>query len=646
MARRRVEVELLLNAAQYLREARQLALTTSAVAREIDDMGDEADGTSRDLAQMAANTDVAKRQVDDLGDEARGSARDLKLLQEQAKALGLTLALMPQGGGGGQGGGLFGSLGDGKDGDRVHELLGLFKELVGMAGKSGKDAGDTFTSNMSVGINGGSGMMRMALYGSLALLIAGLAPLVGALVGSLFTGAAAIAAMAGGILAASKSAQVQSAASEFGQRISQKFFALGDNFIGPVVKSLDILQQGFDDMDLRNTFAEVAPYVEIVAKGIAGMGREFMPEFRRALIAAGPSLELLARALPQLGLSIGEVFRKIAEAKGARASMLALMGTLIAFVRGVGNVIAWLEDRFLDSVKIIAKVTGMAEDLPFVGHLFAGLNDDAERLINTADTTVFRKLGDDFRYEAGGALDAKNAIDKLNESMFTQYDAQLAASEAAYQYSSDLLAMEQQVKEFTATHRGQYVGTEENRHALQGLVVDLLRVRQANIDAGMSVDEANARYQQQVLDLQQTALQLGFTKDAVAELVGQYARIPPRITTQIVTDYYQQGKPAGEHSGVRFGERALGGSMYVGNSYIVADSNRPEVMTVGQYGNYMYPSVGSWAAAQSGGGGGGGGSVDLTVIVKDTSGRTLRKELITDALNRGQPNNVVSAAYP
>jgi hypothetical protein len=76
-------------------------------------------------------------------------------------------------------------------------------------------------------------------------------------------------------------------------------------------------------------------------------------------------------------------------------------------------------------------------------------------------------------------------------------------------------------------------------------------------------------------------------------------------------------------------------------------------LSAGQYG-YVSPSVQSYQAAQSSGGwqaapsqmGGGGGRVDLNVIVKDTSGRTLRKELITDALNRNQPNNVVAAAYP
>ena len=46
------------------------------------------------------------------------------------------------------------------------------------------------------------------------------------------------------------------------------------------------------------------------------------------------------------------------------------------------------------------------------------------------------------------------------------------------------------------------------------------------------------------------------------------------------------------------------------------------------------------------GGGGGGGSRTITVIVKDTSGRVLRREMIDDALGRGVQQSTVSAAYP
>ena len=42
----------------------------------------------------------------------------------------------------------------------------------------------------------------------------------------------------------------------------------------------------------------------------------------------------------------------------------------------------------------------------------------------------------------------------------------------------------------------------------------------------------------------------------------------------------------------------------------------------------------------------GGGNRTITVIVKDTSGRTLRQEAINDALGRGVSEATVRAAYP
>ena len=52
--------------------------------------------------------------------------------------------------------------------------------------------------------------------------------------------------------------------------------------------------------------------------------------------------------------------------------------------------------------------------------------------------------------------------------------------------------------------------------------------------------------------------------------------------------------------------------------------------------------------SSSGGMSGGGGlpNLALTVQMVDTSGQVTRRQLITDALNRGQSNAVVAAAYP
>jgi hypothetical protein len=636
MARRRVEVELILAAANYLREAKEVALVTRSASRALDDLGDESDTASRDLRKMAANTDVARREVDDLGEEAAQTAAELALMNHElreAQKLGGLGGMNPHPGGGGG------------------------SNTSGIA-KAGEEVGDEFVKHVGKGISGKlSGMlssagMRPMLYGAIAALAAGLAPLVGGMIGSIFTSVAGLGAMAGGIMAASRSSQVQSAAASFSDRIGQKFTNLGTSFIGPVVKSLDILQDGFDKMDIDNVFEEMAPYVEIVARGISGMGQEFMPEFRRALIAAKPSIELLASMLPQLGQAIGEVFRKIAEARGAKVSMLVFMGAIIAFVRGVGNVISWLENVLHWFLARWAEFSGVLEDIPVIGGLFAGLNDDVERLLNTADTTVIRGLGDDFEYVGDSGLSAYDAIKKLDDELFGFYDRTLAAADAADAYAQGLLDLKDSVKEHGRSLKDNTADGLANRAALRGLVEDALALRQANIDSGMETDEANAKYQQQVRDLQALAVKLGFAKDAVADLIGQYDRIPPRITTQIIAQYQQEGKPAGEHSGLRFDERngerrASGGRLIPGVPYLYGEHG-PEIGMFGQPGQ-MYSHSQSAAMAggwQSAAAAGGLLTMQLTVITKDTSGRELRRELRTEAISRGKASDVVAAAYP
>ena len=60
MANRAVSVKLTLEIAGYMANARGVTTTTAAMEREIDDLGDSADSTGRDLKQMAAKTPMRR----------------------------------------------------------------------------------------------------------------------------------------------------------------------------------------------------------------------------------------------------------------------------------------------------------------------------------------------------------------------------------------------------------------------------------------------------------------------------------------------------------------------------------------------------------------------------------------------------------
>jgi hypothetical protein len=116
---------------------------------------------------------------------------------------------------------------------------------------------------------------------------------------------------------------------------------------------------------------------------------------------------------------------------------------------------------------------------------------------------------------------------------------------------------------------------------IDGLVGGLMRERDAAIKAAGSnqekVDKANASYARQMQKLQELFLKLGFEKGLIEQIIGAYKRIPPRITTQIIQEYQTSGKPAGEHSGVRYAERAAGGPVLAGVPYMINERGRETV---------------------------------------------------------------------
>jgi len=141
-----------------------------------------------------------------------------------------------------------------------------------------------------------------------------------------------------------------------------------------------------------------------------------------------------------------------------------------------------------------------------------------------------------------------------------------------------------------ATEKG-----NNNRVMIDGLIGDLMRERQAAIEAAQGneegVNRANAKFGQQILALKAVLKQMGFNKAEIDRIVGAYNQIPTRITTTIITDYQTRGVPPGEHSGPRIGEtrgRASGGPIWPGN-WLVGE-NGPERMRIDSSGRgYVTP---------------------------------------------------------
>jgi hypothetical protein len=74
---------------------------------------------------------------------------------------------------------------------------------------------------------------------------------------------------------------------------------------------------------------------------------------------------------------------------------------------------------------------------------------------------------------------------------------------------------------------------QKNRMAILDLIKSIKEQRQANIDNGMEVAEADRQYRKQIGTLKANAIHLGFNETKVAELIDKYRDIPGKVGTTI-----------------------------------------------------------------------------------------------------------------
>lgn len=674
---RRIAVELVLNAAPYIYSAMRVKETTEGVEREMDSLDRAVDKVDRDMAELAVTSALAGREVDKLGGRSRDSAAALRALDERIKAtrqsvrdLGLQFAET-------------GDQVDGRNLSKERSLLGrlerLRKELEKpLEPKRGGLLGfvlPSYATPISAPGTGSIPLTPLAIGGAVAAAAAAL-PMIGAMVAGAVTGTVGLGGIAGGIFAASKDDRVRAAATSFVHDISEEFFGSGSTFVAPVIKSLDILKQGFQQLNLGDAFRIIAPDVTVVAQGIAGLARNFMPGFTKALTDAKPVLVILGQELPKIGRELGYMLQNIANSKGVLEGFKALMGLIEAALRGTGNVLHWLSDKFHDLNEMMYNFTGTLAEIARIGHLpgageLQNLHEQIGQFVeeskaaNLIAPQVVDSLGDINKAAASTA----DAIGALNQAYEDQYRIQ-------HDLISGNVGYEQSLANLTNTLNQTGASLDDTTQAGRDNITQLL----AGIDAaklikdemkaaGVNTQTANDIFQQHINELVKLEVSYGLNEKAVRNFISALVAVPPVTRAQLFLEFNASGTLPGEHSGPRIDElaggvisdvvaamippppppplgqvvaRAGGGLVVPGGSYTVGEY-APEALQMGWNGVGMVtPMAQPWG----GSGGGSGGDRTITIIVKDTSGRTLRQELITDALNRNQSQSVVSAAYP
>lgn len=625
---RRVPVALTLEARQYLEEARKVRASTVQVDESLKALGHETDTVGHDMDKMAAETAVAAKEVDKLGTQAKETAADMALLdrriasaQRSVRNLGLEFALTGNKAAGerlGRQESFLAKL-QGLRADVEHREGGAggfsIDALIRDARKGGQDAGQAFGSGFSGMLDfGGSGIKPMhALIGGLIEFAVLAAPAIGAVISGAVAGAIGTVGVAGGVLSAIKDPTVKSAAKEFGDHISTEFFGSGSAFVDPIRESLGILQQDFDRLDIGKTLGKSAPYVTEIASGIGDLVDNSIPGLNKALDRMGPYADAAAIGFQQIGNGISDFFNDVTRSHGAVEGLKVFFSWLAGTISFLGAALRWLSERFHDMNKtaafVVQQMGNVAEVLPFLDD--QKLHDVAHALNKFADTDSpyavqsADMLGDAFAGQADQAAKLTQKLNDLNQQTEDNVQSNLALWSANIDAAQAIADLDEKLIRGRKNWDLSTQAGRDNQKQLESTIAAIDAKREAAIkESDGSVDAINAinqEYDKQLEQILAIAKAAGDAKDALQKLEDTYY-------VKVIVDYQvlnqqNKGKSVDQSLFNLTGERAGGGAVAAGGTYLVGE-HQPEILQLGPGQNgTVYPSVNGWKQAQQWNGG-------------------------------------------
>lgn len=636
MAGRKVAVELELEVARYLRSGGDAAAILRVVKREANALGDELDDTSRDMDQLALNTDVAARSVDDLGDEARGTTAELLAMGAAADSAGAS----------------------------VRRATG---DLLDQSTRFGRRTMRGF--DFSQTIAEGRGQL---IAGVIVALIAA-SPLIGAVIAGAVTGAVGAGGIIGGVAAAAQDERVKREWQRFAAGFTMEDFG-GDLFVEPTIRGLRVIEDAFEDMDLRSTLSLLDDDVVQLFRGIGDAGRNFVPGLERALQRIGPFVDVFSSGLGESGRALGQFIDDVSSSEGAVMGLESLFRILNGSVVVLGKTLEGLSDIYGAYIKMQAAGAGVLEDLPGPWQeMMRVYNDVTEAMLENADGS--RQVGEAIfigaeamTVQSRAADDLFRHLQNLNQATDDYLDNTDAMAESSDNFEESLLDLRDALRENGRTIDNHTRAGLENRDMFRRAIDDAKEERRTTIERTGAVDAANVKYAEQIRRVEALATQSGITKQALKEMAGTYdVEIVVRLnailgntlrlllgnpgtgglgavfsTMSLLNSIGPQpaaptpAAPALRISDLdRAGGRASGGWVLPGFSYDVGELGRETL--------HMFPGgVGYVQPGTSGA----SGSNAVRLVVEDRSSGGIRVKLIDDGLRRGVPQATLEAAYP
>lgn len=624
---------------QTERKINSFGITNAVAAKEVDNLGDQVDATGHDMDGLTAQTEAAKTSVGGLGEKSNKTSAELTLLDRRIAAVKRSLAAMNL---------EFAATGNDALGGRINKQRSLLQQLEKLrsevdklnknevssfldnlvieGGLAGNKASRGFISKFGQGILdfGAEGIKPLHVLIAIAVgIILAALPAIGAAVGGAIIGGVGAGGIIGGVVAAAHDPRVKSAWQQFAMDAKAQFLSIGDAFVEPVRAALAILDRDVQSLDLKDTFALAAPYVETLAAGLGAMARNFMPGFREALSRAAPYVVALAKGLAGTGKALGDMIAEISESKGTLEGLKFLFSAIIGTITATGNIIRWLGDRFHDLNQFVSKTLGIGADvLDFLGKwssLPAGMGDDLRQLkanIDTLDDSSGDlvmsnlKLGDSFRDNTDAVeeyqktiMDTEHAFDDYINKVTGVLDANIAVKQGW----ADL---DDQLKRGKGNWDDNTQAGRDNLRMISDQIKAIQTKRDQDINASngsqQAIDAVNRKYNEEIDKLIGIEKQAGATKAQLDLLNGLHIQI---VEDVIIRN--QLTKAAAVDKNLALHGFASGG---------VTPAN--EVFKVGEHGTeYLFSDRSHYVATQQQmWNGAGSGSQQIQIVISPAPG--------------------------
>lgn len=567
-----------------------------AAARDLDKVGDSADGAGDDLKGMAADAAILDKAIEDLNGTLAKTRAELAQSPDDP-------ALWKQT----------------RKGERDLRKYTKLREAVFGSPAEVISAGTETGKLLGTGIADALGALPAQLKGAgiaigSALALAA-APFLGSVIGAAVIGGVGVGGIIGGIAAAAQDQQVKSAGERLGESLKAGFAGIGEPFVEPLIEQMGRLEGIGSDFfgGLRDDIAPLADHLDNLVDGIGGFAKNL--DLSAAVEAAGPLIDVIGDELPEVAESLTDALNSISEESDGLAVGLrnlfdvmesgiettgAVVGFLASTEEGIvdlGSAVGDLSDAYLDSSAMVVWpwLIPLAEGLSGVGKK---TDEYLNRVIRARGASG--DLGDGLDGITRTARATSKEVEGLSDAFDALFGKQMSLDEANAAYKQGIRDLREELTDGRRTLDENTQAGLDNAGAVRDQIGVIEDLRQAQFAQTGNLQEANATYDKHIAQLRTTLANLGYNKDEIEKLVGAYQRLPkdgvdiafrsPGLWTALqrvrelsrLLGSNAAGRNAAEGSEPISG-RASGGPVLAGRPYVVGEEG-PELVTFGANG--------------------------------------------------------------